>query len=387
MGGAIEDAHTRRVILRAEYKAARLAEESEGPEAGSPSQGETACEALSPRGAAWPHDNTPLAPAPDIPPEASVERAPSPEPEPPAAHDEVETPQLEAPPQERTEPEPAASQADKHMLDEDENLDAGGDQMRKEPMAEVAEEEPPPPAEAEFRSTEAVAGRSVPEREEATRTAHRPSSSSQRPAKYDHVKSRLHHVTAACRAKRKSNDRVSPSALTWSGPVIAAHTQGEESRNLSKGFPFETLLKLREERIASDGSQSGAAVLKFRAVDGVHIPAKTLSSPAKRPWTRGSPAFLASYTSEPPSVASAVASPSIGSQEIHSLPVFPLLPQGPQPPAHMSNFSRLAFAPPSPRTFSAQKPRFGLVKGGHSGPVRMDTEGVMFLASNRRLCQ
>jgi hypothetical protein len=391
MGGAIEDAHTRRVILRAEYKAARLAEESECPDAGiSTSLGETACQALSLRGAASPHDNTPLAPAPDSPPEASVaERAPSPEPEPPAAHDEVETPLVEAPAPpspERTEPEPAASQADENMLqDEDppENVDAGVNQTQEEPMAEVADEEPapPPPAEAEVRGTEAVADRPVPEREEAPRTVHRPSSSSQRPAKYDHVKSRLHHVTAACRAKKKSNDKVSPSALTWSGPVVAAHAQGEESRNPPKGFPFETLLKLREERFASDGSQSGAAVLKFRAVDCGHIPTKTLTKtfqPAgelHRPCTRGSQAlFLASYTSEPPSVASAVASPSIGSQD----PVFPLLPKGTQAPVHMSNFSRLAsFAPPSPRTFSAQKPRFGLAKGGYSGSGRMDTESFL----------
>ena len=379
MGGAIEDAHTRRVILRAEYKAARLAEESEGPDAGSsPSLGETACQPLSPRGAASPHDNTPMAPALDSSPEAPfAERAPSPEPEPPVAHDEVETPLVEAPAPpspERTEPEPAASQADEHMLqDEDppENVDAGVNQMQEEPMAVVAEEEPapPPPAEAEVRGTEAVADRPVPQREEAPRTAHRPSSSSQRPAKYDHVKSRLHHVTAACRAKKKSNDKVSPSALTWSGPVVAAHAQGEESRNPPKGFPFETLLKLREERFASDGSQSGLAVLKFRAVDGGHV----RSPQANRPCTRGSQAFLAPYTSEPPSVTSAVASPSIGSQD----PVFPLLPKGPQSPAHMSNFSRLACAPPSPRTFSAQKPRFCLAKGGHSGSGRMDTESFL----------
>ena len=274
-------------------------------------------------------------------------------------------------------PEPAASRADENMLqnaneDPPENVDAGVDQMREEAMAEVAEEEPvpPPPAESVVRGTEAVAR--PPEREEAPRTAHRPSSSSQRPAKYDHVKSRLHHVTAACRAKKKSN-KVSPSALTWNGPVVVAHAQGEESTNPPKGFPFDTLLKLREERFASGGSQSGAAVLKFRAVDGGNIQEKTFSSPARRPCTRGSQVFLASYTSEPSSVASAVACPSIGSQD----PVFPLLPKGPQPPAHMSNFSRLSFAPLSPRAFTAQKPRFGFAKGGHSGPGRMDTESFM----------
>ena len=381
MGGAIDDAHTRRVITRT----AQVAEESEGPDASSPALGETAGPLLSPRGAASTHGSPPPTAAPESPPGASAERAPepqapSPEPElPAAAHAEPPQtvvcealPSSEPAAEEPAAEEPAAGEAEAQdrtqQADADlaEDTDAAAEQIPQveavavEAVAVEAVAVEPAPTEAAgcAPSTEAVTERPACGREVAPSPSHRPPRIVHRPHKYDHVKSRLHHVTAACRAKLKSNDKTSPAALRWSGPVVAAAQSptcnpdwpGEES----SGRP--TPPSSAGVRAPTAGSQSGVTVLRFRAPDGGSNLATTSYSIPKRPWTRGSHA--------------------LGSQDS----VFPMLPKGPQPPAHFSHFSRLdANSAPSPRTFSALKPRFGLpvAKGSHGIPKRLDAESFL----------